>query len=144
MEKTQLKLPKENPFVMRPEEDENIPKEFLGSRRCRSLANITFVNESRPNLSSNIRASTHLGIRVKLFGLENLNLNFIIRLRSTFLNTHLKAFLNPVWRRYQVSAPVLSNIDFLGQEVTADINVFFTLDTTAELKLFYYVFEETS
>ena len=72
MEKTQLKLPKENPFVMRPEEDENIPKEFLGSRRCRSLANITFVNESRPNLSSNIRASTHLGIRVKLFGLENL------------------------------------------------------------------------
>ena len=108
MEKTQLKLPKENPFVMRPEEDENIPKEFLGSRRCRSLANITFVNESRPNLSSNIRASTHLGIRVKLFGLENLNLNLIIRLRSTFLNTHLKAFLNPVWRRYQVSAPVLS------------------------------------
>ena len=72
MEKTQLKLPKETPFVMRPEEDENIPKEFLGSRRCRSLANITFVNESRPNLSSNIRASTHLGIRVKLFGLENL------------------------------------------------------------------------
>ena len=124
MEKTQLKLPKENQFVMRPEEDENIPKEVLGSRRCRSLANITFVNESRPNLSSNIRASTHLGIKVKLFGLENLNLNFIIRLRSTFLNTHLKAFLNPVWRRYQVSAPVLSNIDFLGQEVTADINVF--------------------
>ena len=112
MEKTQLKLPKETPFVMRPEEDENIRKEFLGSRRCRSLANITFVNESRPNMSSNIRASTHLGIRVKLFGLENLNLNFNIRLRSTFLNTHLKAFLNPVWRRYQVSAPVLSNIDF--------------------------------